>query len=272
MSKMSTEEMFEHLSALADGELNELELDHLLQALDQASEEDRRLALDKWGRYTAIGSKLNKSANSESLSFDITAAVSEAVEKEPLLRVIETDNNVTDEITGSRPGKGKEERVNYSEEHSGGLLKQFAVAASVCFVLVMGWQFTANHSANQKSSALELANSSATDNFTNAGTGNVLANNRQVPITPEANYNVLASNEQIPVGLPVAGQTVAVNSVGVVSQPVRVSIPVVRFDDARTENARRAKLVRHSSNLHIGSPINGVMPLVKSVNSPNPQF
>jgi sigma-E factor negative regulatory protein RseA len=114
--------MNESLSALMDSEASEMELHRVLKA----TEDDPQLR-QKWSRYQLASSAIKGDLPSAPL-FDISAAVREAIDEEPVF-------------------SGGEERVDSSRRGWGSVVSRFAGAASVAAVVVVTAQFTGLQSA-----------------------------------------------------------------------------------------------------------------------------
>lgn len=124
-----TEQQREALSALMDGEASELELRRTLKDLDSSPE-----LLSQWDRYHMIRSSIKGDVNALG-NLDITQAVSAAI---------------------------ADEEVHHQESSQSGQwfksVASMAVAASVTFAVVLGWQnYTADTGVSNNQIAFETA-------------------------------------------------------------------------------------------------------------------
>ncbi|MFT6101594.1 MAG: sigma-E factor negative regulatory protein RseA [Granulosicoccus sp.] len=119
----------ESLSALIDGEANELEVRRLLKADDEAFEVLRA----DWSRYQLASNSMKKASREEHIVEyrDLSLSISSAIEKEPAHSVKE----------------GKSSNKTNASLWSG--VGRFAVAASVAGAVVLGVQFAPSGFDNQ---------------------------------------------------------------------------------------------------------------------------
>lgn len=238
--------ILEQLSALTDGELDEGEMDQLIGALNNLPEERRLVMLDKWESYQNI------TAPSD-INIDVSAAVSAAIEKEPLLHVVES---TPEAVTGSPTADSSITETPSTTESSGNVTSfrrpvftQWAVAASVCFSVVLGWQLLGQGGG---SGAVE-------SEVAGIGTG------------------ISTSSEYVATRPPVAtdnGRLVSEDHAGVAGLTPD-AIPVV---DAAQWTAPKSSVqsvsgssdmgqyyLRHDGNSRLGTPASGPLPLVKMI-------
>jgi hypothetical protein len=71
------------LSALSDGEMTELELRSLLKQLENCSEAERAIQLQKWSRYQLVSEALSDERGSHAAQPNFATAVAEAIVLEP---------------------------------------------------------------------------------------------------------------------------------------------------------------------------------------------
>lgn len=148
------EQLVETLSAIVDGQADDLEVRRLLKALDNASDEEAQLILAQWERFQTIGSTLRGEQANFTASSSFAAAVSAAIDAEP--SVVDTDShsamdlNIDSESTpaansaaSSSINSATVAQASGSEKtHSNSrpFWRQFAVAATVAFAVIIGVQ------------------------------------------------------------------------------------------------------------------------------------
>lgn len=148
------EQLVETLSAIVDGQADDLEVRRLLKALDNASDEEAQLILAQWERFQTIGSTLRGEQANFTASSGFAAAVSAAIDAEP--SVADTDShsamdlNIDSESTPAANSAGSSSinsaavaQASGSEKtHSNSqpFWRQFAVAATVAFAVIIGVQ------------------------------------------------------------------------------------------------------------------------------------
>ena len=126
----------ETLSALVDGEVDELELRRLLAAFDQADEHEAERLLAQWSRFNTISDVLTSHAVQKASRNKTSGSDSKALE--PVLAADGFAQSVSaavaEEIAASSA------RSSFSSGSSASHWRGLAVAASVAFAVVLGVQ------------------------------------------------------------------------------------------------------------------------------------
>ena len=117
------------LSTLSDGEMTELELRSLLQQLENCSEAERAMQLQKWSRYQLVSEALSDERGSHTAQANFATAVAEAIAQEP--------SHVQ---TGAADSAGLDAPGIVASSGGTPLWSRFAVAATVTLAVIVGVQ------------------------------------------------------------------------------------------------------------------------------------
>lgn len=252
-SENDIEMLHEQLSAMADGELNPDELDSLLQKLDQLPDKQRETAMQKWMFFN------NLTASEMSLSSDLSQSIQKAIQDEADPQHSGNDIEPRLKLVGTSSvahQKGQKEGQNKASKQP--VWAQWAVAASVCFCVVFGWQMLNQPGLNSTHS------------------GGVAS----LPVSHSVGSSEVASSASFAAE---GVQTVSTASSGARSVKVGLqSVPVVDVSkvdvskiqslqqDHQQNNDYLVELsLKHSGNARIEQPINGSFSLLKSVDPTN---
>ncbi len=265
----SEELILEQLSALTDGELGDDEMDQLMGALGDLPDDRRAIMMEKWTRYQYITSPMRASM------VDVSAAVSAAIEREPLLQVVESGNVQAASTASSSPSSSSSSSSLLSPSASNAdqvsnvkpfrrpVLAQWAVAASVCFSVVLGWQLL-SHNAEQTVTAPVVAHTSLESSELVAGRSSASNFDRPQVVatnvaTHVANPRPLPTPESIPVvdASKWAASGVSVESVESVESP------------ASDQPGMSHYYLQHDGTVRLATPAGGPLPLVKMIHVVN---
>ena len=149
------------LSALSDGEMTELELRSLLKQLENCSEAERAVQLQKWSRYQLVSEALSDERGGHTAKPNFATAVAEAIVLEPSHVQADADDSTEFDAPGivASPGGAP-------------LWSRFAVAATVTLAVIVGVQQYQLNGAALGSSTLA---SDDTSSYVTAPTSEALA-------------------------------------------------------------------------------------------------
>lgn len=183
------EQLVETLSAIVDGQADDLEVRRLLKALDNASDEEAQLILAQWERFQTIGSTMRGEQANFTASAGFAAAVSAAIDAEPPIAYTDSHSGMDLNIDSqSNPAANSAASSSIDSaavaQASGGetthsnsqpFWRQFAVAATVAFAVIIGVQEYGSFSGAADSGVSAIA--SVEDNQAPAQAASVQATN-----------------------------------------------------------------------------------------------
>ena len=149
------------LSALSDGEMTELELRSLLKQLENCSEAERAIQLQKWSRYQMVSEALSDERGRHTAQPNFAAAVAEAIVLEPSHSQADAGDSTEFDAPDIVASSG-----------DAPLWSRFAVAATVTLAVIVGVQQYQLNGAAVGSSTLA---SDGTSSYVTAPTSEALA-------------------------------------------------------------------------------------------------
>jgi hypothetical protein len=257
----------ERLSALADGELSDAELSLLLSEISRLSEHDQQRTMQKWQNYHLTQSALH--GGSCSSSFDIAGQVMADLTQEAPLQSSGQSGKASDAVVPDIRNRGQRS-----------VYHQWAVAASVCFAVVLSWQLLTAVPPNDPSAPLQDAQV--------ATSGQTNSLNRQNLTNPQPQETVvsrapLLSGSAAPTVVstrPVETKAALPEAIPVVdaAQWAAPDQPLLEVDEAPepiSDDQRMSEyVIRHGSNARLVSPLMGpesMLKVTRAVNNINDQ-